>query len=719
MNRTNRLPIPAMLIVATLFSGALQLSATDVPSLDGHWEGHITIQGAELGMLTDFAPGDAGGWTGTIDIPLQGANGLPLVDISVAGPAVTFAIQGLPGSPTFRGTLAPDGKAIAGDLTQWGQTFPFRLENRATRPGAEALKKTREQEIEGFRDFVKTAMADWKVPGVAVAIIEDDKVILSEGFGLREVKGGLPVTTDTLFAIGSSTKAFTTALLGMLVDEDKLEWDEPLITYLPSFKVRDEYTTHKMTPRDLVTHRSGLPRHDLMWYGSPFSRKEIFDRLRYLEPNKEFRAEFQYQNLMFMAAGYLAGELAGTPWEELIARRIFAPLGMTSSNFSVEISKKAGDYALPYEENQTDGKVVEIPFRDVDAVGPAGSINSNVADMTRWLRLHLAHGRIGDKQVISQATLSEIHSPQIVVPANSVTAALLAQKEMPHVMYAMGWFVQPYRGHEMIHHGGNIDGFSALVSFMPDDRIGTVVLTNLSGTALPLVLALTAYDRLLGLEPTDWNGRYKLVTARFKEAQKQAEKQKDLGRKEGTQPSHATGDYAGEYENPGYGALQVSASGKSLKIAYNGTSCGLTHWHYDVFRAAQGPIEGLKFSFLNNVRGDVDRVSAPLEASVAEIVFTRKPPASMFEPAFLKSFVGDYDLMGTTVRIALRGDRTLTVTVPAQPTYDLEPYQGSEFDFKALPGYSVRFVLKEGKVSEAIFIQPNGTFLARRMGVRT
>ena len=189
------------------------------------------------------------------------------------------------------------------------------------------------QKLDGFDAFANQELRDWKCDGFAIAVVKDGKVILSKGYGLRDVKKNLPVTEKTLFAIGSSTKSFTVTSMGVLVDQGKLDWDKPVRDYLPDFRLWDQFATERMTPRDLVTHRSGLPRHDLMWYNSPFSREELFSRLRYLEPNKDFRTTFQYQNLMFMTAGYLAGHVAGTSWEQLVHDVIFEPLGMTSLEF--------------------------------------------------------------------------------------------------------------------------------------------------------------------------------------------------------------------------------------------------------------------------------------------------------------------------------------------------------------------------------------------------
>ena len=243
--------------------------------------------------------------------------------------------------------------------------------------------RLRGQSLAGYDSFVNQALKDWEVPGIAIAIVKNGEVILAEGFGMRDVAGKLPVTRDTLFAIGSCTKAFTTFVMGTLVDEGKLDWDKPVRAFAPEILLQDRDARDLITPRDLVTHRSGLPRHDLVWYNATLSRQEIVRRLPYLEPSEPIRSKFQYNNIMFMTAGYLVDSLAGMPWEEAVRKRIFEPLEMKSANFSVKDSQKSADFAKPYDNR--DDLVVLIPFRDITNTGPAGSINSSVKDMARWL----------------------------------------------------------------------------------------------------------------------------------------------------------------------------------------------------------------------------------------------------------------------------------------------------------------------------------------------
>jgi CubicO group peptidase (beta-lactamase class C family) len=683
----------------------IALSQTPV-DLAGAWEGAIKLPGMELNIAIDFKQ-EREAWQGEIDIPQQNASNLPLANIKREGAKISFDLPSVPGNPSFKGTLAADGQTISGDFSQSEQTFPFTLKRKSAAAAAlQSAERSRAlQKIRVFADSVRKA---WKVPGLALAIVMNNEVIMSEGFGQRNVKEQLPVTSNTLFAIGSSSKAFTAMCVGILSDEGKVDWDKPLRNYLPTFKLQDDFASARLSPRDLVTHRSGLPRHDMLWYGASFTRKEMFDRLQFLEPSKDFRTDFQYQNLMFLTAGYLVEQVSGSSWEGFVRSRIFQPLGMTDSNFSVLESQKAADFALPYQEKK---EVVEqIPFRDITTIGPAGSINSNLTDMTKWVLLNLNKGKAGATQVLSEAGLTQMHTPYMAI------AQPLKYTELSHGAYGLGWFIQNYRGHNRVSHGGNIDGFSALVSLFPQDNFGTVLLTNLNGNPLPGIVNNYVSDVLLNLEPVDWNARVKADVDKAKEESKKKESDEQAARKPNTKASHALADYAGEFEHAGYGVIKISSDGKVLKGGFNAFTLALEHWHYDVFRATllEDEEEKMLVSFLTNEKGDIDRVSVPLEPAVKPIVFTRKASAQMSDPKFLAQFAGEYELSGQTVSVALRGEKTLTLTVPGQPTYELEPYKDTEFNLKSLTGYSVKFTMEKGKASAAVFHQPNGVFTAKR-----
>jgi CubicO group peptidase (beta-lactamase class C family) len=556
------------------------------------------------------------------------------------------------------------------------------------------------QKLDGFDEFAKLELRDWKCDGFAIAVIQDGKVILSKGYGLRDVKKNLPVTEKTLFAIGSSTKSFTVTAMGTLVDQGKLDWDKPVREYLPDFKMYDPFATERMTPRDLVTHRSGLPRHDLMWYNSPFSRQELFEKLRYLEPNKDFRTTFQYQNLMFMTAGYLAGHVAGSTWEQLVRKAVFEPLGMKSSNFSVTDSQKSTDYSLGYQV--VNDIVVDMPFRNIDAIGPAGSINSNIEDMTKYVMMHMAKG----KGVVSATNEMQMMIPQMAIATPS------PDKELGDLAYGMGFFVTSYRGHKFVHHGGNIDGFSALVAFLPDDKLGLVILTNQNGSPLPAVVAYNVWDRMLGMDQIDWTARVKQQRAMTKASQDEAKQKGYTIQRTGTRPSHELGEYAGEYEHPGYGIVKIEQAGGALKLDYHGMGGVLTHFHYDVFEVPKdeaNPFSEEKVQFHTNLAGEIDALGIPFESTLKDITFVKLGDRSMTQKTFLQPLTGEFLRGPITAVVALKGDAALTLTMPGLPVYNLVPVHGTKFTIKELNGYSVEF-----KGDDLVFYQPQGTFSAKR-----
>jgi len=473
--------------------------------------------------------------------------------------------------------------------------------------------------LKGFEPFVNATLAEFKVPGVAIAVVKDGKLLYAQGFGFRDVRAGLKVTPRTLFGIGSCSKAFTAVTMGLLVDEGKLDWGRPVRDYLPAFQLSDPIASEMMTPRDLVLHRTGLPRHDKVWYKSPLSRKELFDRLRYLDFSRGIRDVYQYNNLMFMTAGVLVEAVAGMPWEDFARRRVLEPLGMSGTNFSVEDSRKSADFANPYQAKG--GEVELIPFCNVDAIAPAGAVNSSAWDMARWILLNLNKGLYGeklDRRLISESVLAQIHTPQIMIPEEQKYAELF------YGSYAMGWRVNSYRGHPLVYHGGSIDGFTSLVSMLPKDNIGLVVLNNLESGPINYILAYNIYDRLLGLKPVDWTARTRADLASGKAAADKSKADRDKERKPGTQPTHPLKDYSGDFDHPAYGRISVRLEGDRLAADFHGLTYGLTHFHYDTFELHNDLASiDAPLMFLMDARGDIGSLEIRLEPAVKEIVFTR------------------------------------------------------------------------------------------------
>jgi CubicO group peptidase (beta-lactamase class C family) len=687
---------------ALVLCGAMLTAQTPPPS--GHWEGSIELPGTSLKVMVDLSSGQEG-WSGRISIPQQGAKDLPLGKVQVNGKALSFVITGIPGDPAFKGELNSEGGAIAGQFTQGGQSFPFKLAREAK--GSQKAAKA----LQGFEAEVEKIRVDWKVPGLAIAIVKDGEVIYAKGHGLRDVAKKLPMTADTLLPIGSSTKAFTTAVMASLVDEGKLDWEKPIRTWLPWFKLQDPVATDRMTPLDLVTHRSGMPRHDALWYNATLGRKEMVQRLQYLEPNKDFRTDFQYNNAMFLTAGYLTEEITGKSWEENVRARIFDPLGMKRANFSVEVTQKDADFSQPYREEK-DGTVKQIPYRGITNVGPAGSINASVNEMAAWVAMHLKQGQYKGKQVLSPTNVEFLHTPKML---------LGAPQTKPEVVpggYAPGWFTDVYRGHQRIHHGGNIDGFSAMVMMVPDSDLGIVVLTNMNATPTRDLIPRYAIDRILGLEAQDWSGAALKRKQEAEAKEKEAESKKKMTRKADTKPSHALDDYAGDYEHPGYGVMHIELKNKQLEITYNGIKTPFEHWHYDVFNGlkADDPVfEDEKVQFGTGLDGEIETVSASLEPSVKPIVFTKKADARLKDPAYLQRFTGTYAMSADMAAVvSLRGN-VLIVDIKGQPSYELVPVRGTRFALKSLPGFFTQFNLPASGPALAVdFDQPNGIFTAKR-----
>ena len=483
---------------------------------------------------------------------------------------------------------------------------------------------THATQLAGFEDNVSTVLQDGKVPGAAVILIKDGDVLLARGFGKRNKSENLNVTPRTLFPIGSSSKAFTTAAVAMLVEEGKLEWDKPIRDYLPTFKVYDQFATERITVRDLLCHRSGLSRHEFMWYGSSMTRKEMIERLAYLQPNVDFRARYQYNNLMYATAGYLIEVVTGRTWEECVATRIFKPLGMNTSNTDVEASQKTDDYALPYEERK--GEIEEVPFYSAfQAMGPAGSISTNLEDIEHWLRFQLNEGKHGETQLLGAEYLTQTHTPQVVVPAGE-SVPMGKHPEVVNSCYGLGWSISSYRGHRMVEHGGSIDGFMAEVVLLPDDHIAVAVFTNRGSTLAPYIIAFSACDRLLGAEKADWNERLQKEFAdlKAKAEQQLAEMQQAEPAIPNTHPSHPLDAYCGRYENPGYGIVTINRVEDRLQWTYNDIPSSLTHVHYDIFELNFERFDfKTRMSFATSEKGDIESLAVKLEPTVKAQVFMR------------------------------------------------------------------------------------------------
>jgi CubicO group peptidase (beta-lactamase class C family) len=435
--------------------------------------------------------------------------------------------------------------------------------------------------LRGLDRYIQDGLREWKIPGLAISIVKDDSIIFAKGYGRREVGEPTPVDEFTNFAIGSASKAFTAASIAMLVDEGRLKWDDRVTDYLPGFQLHDPYITREITVRDLLSHRSGLARGDRLWYGTEFSRDEILRRIRFLKPSWSFRSRFGYQNIMFLAAGSVIEAVAGLTWDEFVKQRIFDPLGMSRSGTSVDLFADRVNVATPHA--RIDGRIVTVPWRNVDNIAPAVAINSNAIEMAQWVRLHLGEGALGGVQVISAEGVRESQTPQTVVRKEGEW--VLLAPEARFLSYGLGWYLLDYRGRMAVQHGGNIDGMTAVVAMMPELRLGVVILTNMEGTLFPHALTNWIFDLWLGHIERDWSSE--LFTA-FEDQQEQESKQRkaiEEARIPGTTPSLPLDAYVGVYGDSVYGQLEVLPHDGSLVVRQGGALVGeLEHWHFDTFR---------------------------------------------------------------------------------------------------------------------------------------
>jgi len=574
----------------------------------------------------------------------------------------------------------------------------------------------------GLDTTFERVLKDWHGVGFAVAVVEKDKVIYAKGFGYRDLENKIPVTPNTLFAIGSCTKAFTASILGILQKDGKLELNKPVRNYLPDLKFFNDNMNNQIQLNDMMSHRTGLPRHDYSWYAFPTSSKDsLMKRIQYMEPSYGVREKWQYNNFMFFLQGMVAEKITGSSWENNVQEKLFNPLGMTNSNFTIPELQKNKDASLGYGLKK-DSIIKKLDYYNINAMGPAGSINSNVLEMANWVSTWINGGKYNGKEIIPSAYVNEAMGAQMVVGTGIPT------KEKPDVFfsnYGFGWMMASYKGHFRVEHGGNIDGFSASTCFFPSDSIGIIVLTNQNGSSIPSIIRNTVADRVLQLPYFDWNSDVKKSVAKAKKAEKEGEKNKTSNQKVNTHPSHALKDYEGLYHHPGYGTFEVSLINDSLICKMGKDNLWLRNFHYDIFEPFdKDPIDGIdttdksptRFAFQMNESGDISSVQIGIEPTLPPIKFEKTVKPKDISADELNKYVGDYDLSGQAiVKVYIKDNKTLFVLVPGQPDYELIPIEKDKFSLKIINGYFVQFEINDKAESTGLtFIQPNGNFKAKK-----
>jgi CubicO group peptidase (beta-lactamase class C family) len=552
------------------------------------------------------------------------------------------------------------------------------------------------------------AMADWKVPGAAIAVVQDGEVVLAKAYGQRDVEVNLPVTTATRFLIGSITKSFTATGVALLHNEGRIDWTKPVRDYIPEFRLHDPVATERVTIRDLLCHQSGLPRHD--WVHLPADRApaELLGVMRYLELSRDIRSTYQYNNLCYNVAGLLIERVSGQSYEAFTRGRLTDQLGMTVG-FTLDDLEASADPARPYMMHEdTRLPAMRLPIRTISA----GAINTSVADLANWMRLHLGKGEFNGERLLPAALIDALHAPLVYDTQPGFP-------EFGAAHYGLGFRCQSYRGDRLVFHGGGWPGWGTLMTLVPDSGIGVAVLTNRSPSEVLGTLTWYIIDRLRGREPIDWRER---VRKRREQAiaQMQADKNaREKVRHTNTRPGHDLAAYVGDYEHPAYGLMSIKEQGGELHWSWRGMFAGMAHRHYETFELPEAPDrllpDRLAITFLTDREGNIVSLSAPLEPAVKDIVFVRLAAGDCTDAAFRARCVGIFKGGPTTHLVTLDAEGQLVLKPDNQPAYRLAPHHGRRFRIVELEGFVIEFRGEGTIVDEVIFHQPNGTFVARRL----
>jgi CubicO group peptidase (beta-lactamase class C family) len=448
--------------------------------------------------------------------------------------------------------------------------------------GVRAQSPTYTQQIQEFDTYAENARQAWKSPGLAVAIIKDNKIIFSKGYGVRELGKPEVVDRQTLFLCASTTKVMTAVCMGMLVDEGKIKWDDAVVKHLPDFQLYDPYVTRELKVRDLFLHNTGVGNADFLWVKNNLTSDEILSKMKLVKPSYSMRSSFIYQNLFYLVAGKVIEKVSGQPWENFIRKRIFEPLEMTRT---VPLLKEVTDLNQAKAHKLVNGKQMVIDNENADAIGPAGSVWSSIDDMGKWTLCMLDSSKYKGGRLLKLTTWKEMFKPQtIVTPEEFYPTQRLTKPNW--ITYGLGWFQQDYKGKKVNFHTGSLEGSVAIHGQLPEENVGIYVFGNYHSSQLRHALMYKAFD-LFALGGTrDWSAEFLTLYSGLKDKEEKVQKEIAAKRVLTTKPSLSLQDYTGKYKDPLYGELEVSLVENKLTIHLNNfLKATLEHWHFDTFRA--------------------------------------------------------------------------------------------------------------------------------------
>lgn len=568
------------------------------------------------------------------------------------------------------------------------------------------------QRLEGFDAYMEKVLKDWNAPGIGVGIVVNDKLVFAKGYGYRDYEKKLPITSKTLFPIASNTKLFTAVAAGFLVEEGKLTWNEPIRKSVPSIEFYNAELNNTVTLRDMLSHRTGITRHDSIWYKSDYSEKELFDRLKYLEPKEPLRQMFLYNNMMYAGVGEAIYLQSGKPWADIVREKILKPLEMNSTVYTIADMLKQPDYGIPFTERRDTTEIYKIPYyEETNGLAAAGAIISNIDDLSHWLIALMNKGTYGGKSVLPEKVLQATLEPSIALP--NTAGEIRGWWENLNPAYGMGRQTSVYRGHPITYHGGDLPGFHSQISFMPNEHIGVIIFV-IGNHLAPLYnpISYNIYERLLGMEQTPWTDRQLNIRLKNKQAGKEARSKAGAGRVANTQPSHPLADYVGEYENPAYGILKIGLKDNNLQFDFHKLHFGMTHFHYDRFDTPDDEQDGMwSVNFATNPQGDIDKATMSLDEN--EAMFTRRSPT--LDDATLNRLPGTYVTpSGNKFQVVVKPGSGLYITFPGAPDQKLIPYKGLKFRVPEFADLVFEFVEENGQITALKQTDPSGEFRFKR-----
>ncbi|MFZ1700012.1 MAG: serine hydrolase domain-containing protein [Pyrinomonadaceae bacterium] len=512
------------------------------------------------------------------------------------------------------------------------------------------------------------------IPGMSLVIVKDGQVIYMKGLGYKDFENKIPVTADTQFAIGSATKAFTALSVLMTADEGKLSLDDSPKKLLPYFKMYDPDTDKNITIRDLMCHTSGLNRTDLAMITGKLNRAELIQVVAQAKPTAKLREKFQYQNIMFTAAGELVTQAQKMPWEKFIPARVFKPLGMTNSNMSIAEMEKAKDHSLGYNYNFDTKETVKLPYRAIDQVGPAGSINSSARDMAKWITFVMNGGTVDGKRLVSEKSFDEWLKPQ------------MKMNDAGTMNYGLGWMLQKWNGLDVVQHGGNIDGFNSMVAMIPEKKLGFVLLTNVSASSLGNDLMPIVWSNILD-GPKDEAVKLSQKTMQF---------------------------MAGKYGAP-QGSVEVKIEGDDLYLVVPGQP------QYKLVRTGprQFKLDGVpdgfaaKFTPETGDATELEMTQPQGNQKLSRIGAETKAAATSSDAGPAKALIGKFSAPGGAATVEIKeSDGKVTFNIPGQQPYELTEKSKDTFSMSPLPdSYFLTAKRDEaGKLTAVEVTQPEGKF---------